>query len=467
MSSPAGVAKAVTMGERPAAERVHDFSEVDTGFSPEEAIAEAERCLQCQKPSCIKGCPVEIDIPAFIASIADGDFAAAARIIKENNLLPAVCGRVCPQEVQCEGSCILGVKETPVHIGELERFVADHEREEGLAPPPVAEPTGKRVAVIGSGPAGLTAAAELARSGHTVTMFESLHEPGGVLVYGIPEFRLPKAVVRAEIAQLRAMGVTIRINQLAGASVTVSDLLSYDAVFLGTGAGLPFFMGIPGEQLSGVYSANEFLTRVNLMHADRFPEFDTPLKHASRVVVVGGGNVAMDSARVARRLGARVTLVYRRREEDLPARRAEVVRAKEEGVDFVLCANPVRILGDQSVTGVECVRMEMCDIDSSGRPEPAPVEGSSFVIDCDLCIQAIGQGPNPLLIRKLDGITYGRKGTILVDEEGKSSLERVYAAGDVATGAATVILAMGGAKKAARAIDRMLRGGEGNPVSLD
>ncbi|MDD1715950.1 MAG: NADPH-dependent glutamate synthase, partial [Methanolinea sp.] len=392
------------MGERPAAERLHDFHEVDHGLSPEEAVAEAGRCLQCKKPTCIGGCPVEIDIPAFIARIAEGDFSGAVRIIKENNLLPAICGRVCPQEIQCEGECILGVKETPLRIGEMERFVADYDRTQGPLPPRIGEPTGKRVAVVGSGPAGLTAASELARLGHSVTVFESLHEPGGVLMYGIPAFRLPKDVVRVEIDQIRAMGVEIRTNHLAGTSVPVPDLLSYDAVFLGTGAGLPFFMKIPGEQLNGVYSANEFLTRVNLMHAERFPEYDTPLRHAARVVVVGGGNVAMDAARIARRLGARAILVYRRREEDLPARRAEVIRAKEEGVEFVLCANPVRILGDPFVTGVECVRMDMCDPDESGRPEPAPIEGSNFVIDADMCIQAIGQGPNPLLIRKLKGV---------------------------------------------------------------
>lgn len=446
------------MGERPAAERLHDFHEVDGGLSPEEAVAEAGRCLQCKKPTCVRGCPVEIDIPAFIARIAEGDISGAAGIIRENNLLPAICGRVCPQEIQCEGQCILGVKETPLRIGDLERFVADHERIQGPVIPLIAEPTGKRVVVVGSGPAGLTAAAELARLGHAVTVFESLHEPGGVLVYGIPAFRLPKEVVRTEIDQLRAMGVEIRTNHLAGTSVPISDLLSYDAVFIGTGAGLPFFMKIPGEQLNGVYSANEFLTRVNLMHAELFPEYDTPMRHAGRVVVVGGGNVAMDAARVARRLGSRVTLVYRRREEDLPARRAEVIRAKEEGVEFVLCANPIRILGDPFVTGVECVRMEICDPDETHRSEPAPVEGSNFVIDADMCIQAIGQGPNPLLIRKLEGIRYGRKGNIMVDEEGSTNLDRVFAAGDVATGAATVILAMGGAKKAAKAIDRMLRG---------
>ncbi len=457
MNTPVGAGKEVTMGERPARDRIRDFFEVDCGLSAEEAVAEAERCMQCKKPSCVRGCPVEIDIPAFIARIAERDFRGAARIIKEANLLPAVCGRVCPQEVQCEGACILGGKEMPVRIGELERFVADREREQGLVIPPVAEPTGKRVAVVGSGPAGLTAAAELARDGHMVTVFESLHEPGGVLMYGIPSFRLPKDVVQAEIDQLRGMGVKILTNHLAGASIPVAELHAYDAVFIGTGAGLPFFMNIPGEQLNGVYSANEFLTRVNLMHADRFPEYDTPVRHAGRVVVVGGGNVAMDAARVARRLGARVTLVYRRREEDLPARRAEVIRAREEGVEFELCANPVRIIGTHFVTGVECVRMEMCSLDDSGRPEPSPLKGSNFTIDADMVIQAIGQGPNPLLIRKIEGITYGRKGNIVVDEEGRSSLEKVFAAGDVATGAATVILAMGGAKKAARAIDRMLR----------
>lgn len=445
------------MADRPPGIRVHDFLEVDTGLSPGEAIAEAERCLQCKKPSCVKGCPVEIDIPAFIARIAEGDFAGAARVIKENNLLPAICGRVCPQEIQCEGQCILGGKESPVRIGALERFVADYERKEGISLPKKAEPTGKRVAVVGSGPAGLTAAAELARCGHTVLLYESLHEPGGVLMYGIPEFRLPKEVVLAEIDQLKSLGVRILKNHLVGTSVSVSELLSFDAVFLGTGAGLPYFMGIPGENLNGVYSANEFLTRVNLMHADRFPDFDTPVRRAGRVVVVGGGNVAMDAARVARRLGARVTLVYRRRREDLPARVAEVARAEEEGVDFVFCANPVRILGDQCVTGVECERMEMCGLDPSGRPEPVPMKDSRFVIDADMCIQAIGQGPNPLLVRMLPGIECGRKGNVIVDAEGRTSIPKVFAAGDVATGAATVILAMGGAKRTARAMDRMLR----------
>ncbi|MDD1712313.1 MAG: NADPH-dependent glutamate synthase [Methanoregulaceae archaeon] len=445
------------MQDRPADERIRDFSEVDPGLSADEAMREAERCLQCKKPGCVAGCPVGIDIPAFVSAVAEGNFRMAAGIIKEDNLLPAVCGRVCPQESQCEGECILGVKETPLMIGALERFVADRERSEGLIVPETAPSTGRRVAVIGSGPAGLTAAAELARQGHHVTLFESLHEAGGVLMYGIPSFRLPKDVVQAEIDQLRAMGVEFRLNHLAGASVTLTELGRYDAVFIGTGAGLPYFMDLEGEQLSGVYSANEFLTRVNLMHAEQFPGYDTPIKHGSRVVVAGGGNVAMDSARVARRLGAKVTLVYRRREEDLPARQAEARHAKEEGVEFVTCANPVRIIGDSYMTGVECIRMEMCDLDESGRPEPKEVEGSRFVIDADMFIEAIGQGPNPLLIRKIEGIAQGKRGNVIVDEDGRTSLSGFFAAGDVATGAATVILAMGSAKKAARAIDRMLR----------
>ncbi len=445
------------MSDRPAGERVRDFREVDTGMTPDEAMEEAGRCLQCKKPGCVRGCPVGIDIPAFISEIAAGNFDRAAGIIRKDNLLPAVCGRVCPQEVQCEGECILKGKDIPINIGGLERFAADWERTHAPSFPETGKPTSKKVAVVGSGPAGLTAAYELIKYGHDVTMFESLHQAGGVLMYGIPSFRLPKDIVQAEIDQLRSMGVKIRLNHLAGNSVTVDELKKFDAVFIGTGAGLPFFMGIPGEQLAGVYSANEFLTRVNLMHADRFPETDTPVKRGSRVVVIGGGNVAMDAARVARRLGARVSLVYRRREEDLPARKAEVTHAKEEGILFVLCANPVRICGDQCVTGVECTRMQMCDPDQSGRPEPVPVEGSTFLIDADLCIEAIGQGPNPLLIRKLPGVVYGRKGNIVVDGDGRSSLPGFYAGGDVATGAATVILAMGSAKNAARAIDRFLR----------
>jgi len=372
-------------------------------------------------------------------------------------MLPAICGRVCPQEVQCEGQCILGRKAKPIAIGMLERFVADWERQHGMVLPQKKSATGRRIAVVGAGPAGLTASAELARMGHKVTLFESLHAAGGVLMYGIPAFRLPKEIVKAEVDAVLSLGVDLRLNHLVGRSVPVQELLNYDAVFLGTGAGLPYFMGLPGENLPGVYSANEFLTRVNLMHADRFPVFDTPVKRGSRVVVAGGGNVAMDAARVAQRLGAKVTLVYRRREEDLPARAAEVARAQEEGVEFVCCANPVRILGDQVMTGVECVRMEMCALDASGRPEPARKEGSEFVIDADIFIAAIGQGPNPLLISEIPGLKRGKRGNVIVDDDFRTSQRKVYAGGDVATGAATVILAMGAAKSAAQAIDRMFR----------
>jgi glutamate synthase (NADPH/NADH) small chain len=443
------------MAERAAGERVRDFGEVDLGPTADEAVVEAARCLQCKKPLCVAGCPVGIDIPGFLSAIAGERFAEARERVLEANLLPAVCGRVCPQETQCEGACILGKKGRAINIGALERFAADAPGT-GAATP-WAPPSGFRVAVVGSGPAGLTAAAELARRGHAVTLFESLHEPGGVLVYGIPEFRLPKAIVRSEIERVLALGVELRTNVLVGASVTVDELLGFDAVFVATGAGLPSFMGIPGEETNGVYSANEFLTRVNLMRADRFPETGTPVRRGSRLVVAGGGNVAMDAARVARRLGARVTLVYRRREEDFPARREEVRHAKEEGIEFVCCANPVRVLGEPSVTGVECVEMEMCALDESGRPSPREREGSSFVIDADTVIQAIGTSPNPLLIRLLPGAATGRKGNLVVDAEGRTTLPRVYAGGDIATGAATVILAMGAGKRAAAAIDADLR----------
>jgi len=446
------------MSDRPVDVRIKDFKEVDTGLSPGEAIAEAERCLQCKKPLCVRGCPVCIDIPAFIGHVAEGNFPEAARALKEQNMLPAICGRVCPQETQCEGVCILGNKETPIRIGAIERFVADWERANDPSLPDVAKPTGKRVAVVGSGPAGLTAAAELARAGHSVTIFESLHEAGGVLTYGIPAFRLPKDVVRAEIDQVLALGVRLKKNHLVGRSVSTDELLGYDAVFLATGAGLPAFMGIPGENKNGVYSANEFLTRVNLMHADAFPEFDTPVLHGARVAVIGGGNVAMDSARVARRLGAKVSLIYRRGEEEMPARRAEVVHAKEEGIEFLTCTNPTQILGEQCVTGVECVKMSLCGIDASGRRSPEPIEGSEFTLDVDMVIQAIGTSPNPLLVSLLPGLERGRKGNVVVDKNGRTSIPHVFAGGDIATGAATVIEAMGSAKKAAAAIDAMLKG---------
>ena len=445
------------MGERPAEIRIHDFEEVDLGLSPDEAVAEAERCLQCKKPLCVKGCPVGIDIPGFVHQVAEGNFPAAARSLKDQNMLPAICGRVCPQETQCEGVCVLGNKETPIRIGALERFVADWERQNNPTLPDVARPTGKRVAVVGSGPAGLTAAAELARAGHAVTIFESLHEAGGVLAYGIPAFRLPKDIVRAEIEQVLALGVRLKKNHLVGMSVGLDELLGYDAVFLATGAGLPAFMGIPGENLNGVYSANEFLTRVNLMHADAFPEYDTPVLHAGRVAVIGGGNVAMDAARVARRLGAKVYLIYRRGEEEMPARRAEVVHAKEEGIEFLTCTNPIRILGKGGVTGIECVKMSLCEMDASGRRSPEPIEGSGFTLDVDMVIQAIGTSPNPLLVSLIPGLERGRKGNVVVDKNGRTSIPHVYAGGDIATGAATVIEAMGTAKRAAAAINAMLK----------
>lgn len=444
------------MGDRSVSDRLKDFDEVDSGLSPEEAMEEAGRCLQCKKPACVDGCPVNIDIPAFVALIADGRFLEAAESIRQQNLLPAICGRVCPQETQCEALCILGNKETPVRIGQLERFAADRELVQGLTVPARKPPTGKKIAVIGSGPAGIVGAGELAKDGHDVVLYESLHEPGGVLTYGIPSFRLPKDVVKAEIDLILSMGVDLRLNHLVGRTISYEELKQYDAILLGTGAGLPYFMGIPGENLSGVYSANEFLTRVNLMHADKFPQYDTPVARGGRVVVVGGGNVAMDAARTARRMGADVILVYRRREEDLPARAAEVHHAREEGIEFVTCVNPVRILGEQTVTGIECIRMKMCNLDESGRPIPEPVANDTFTIDCDVVIQAIGQGPNPVLVSQIPGLEKGRVGNVVTGEDGRTSNPKIFAAGDVTTGAATVILAMGGAKQAARSITRML-----------
>jgi len=439
---------------------VGDFSEVEAGFSPGEAMEEAGRCLACKKPGCLGGCPVSIDIPAFVHAVAEGDFRSAARILKAENMLPAICGRVCPQEIQCEGVCVLGVKDRPLAIGKLERFVADWERENGVESPPVVPPSGKRVAVVGSGPSGLTAAAELARSGHAVTLYESLHEAGGVLMYGIPSFRLPREVVKAEIGAVLSLGVDLRLNHLVGKSLPIGELLAYDAVYIATGAGLPFFMNIPGEQLNGVYSANEFLTRVNLMHADRFPEYDTPVRRGGHVAVVGGGNVALDAARVARRLGAMATLIYRRREEDMPARRAEILHAKEEGVEFLTCANPVRVIGKDRVEGVECVRMRLCGEEEDGRGWFEAVEGSAFILDADVFIVAIGTSPNPLLPRCLEGLGCGRLGNVAVDGEGRTSIPHIFAGGDVATGAATVILAMGAAKTAVKAMNRMLSGEE-------
>lgn len=452
--------------DRDADIRVTDFAEVDLGLSRDEIVAEAQRCIQCKKPKCISGCPVGIDIPAFIAAIAEEKFQEAVDIIKRDNMLPAVCGRVCPQESQCQGVCILGLKAEPIAIGQLERYVADFERaqaencenpEEINCPVP-APATGKYIAVVGSGPAGLSAAAELARRGHSVTIFESLHEAGGVLMYGIPAFRMPKDIVQFEIDQVKRLGVEIKTNHIVGRSVSVEELLAYDAVFLGTGAGLPYFMGIPGENLPGVYSANEFLTRVNLMGANRFPEMDTPVKVGKKVVVIGGGNVAMDAARVARRMGAEVTLMYRRSEADMPARRDEVRHAKEEGVIFMTATNPIAFLGENNaVCGVEAIKMELGTAGDDGRCSFYPIEGSAFKVEADVIVEAIGQGPNPLLLRMMPDLTRNRNGSVAVNCLGETSMPKVYAGGDVATGAATVILAMGTAKEAAISIDKKLR----------
>jgi len=451
------------MAKQPPSARRSNFNEVALGYDREEAVAEAKRCLDCKKPLCIDGCPVGVNIPLFVRQIAEEDFDAAARTLKSTNSLPAICGRVCPQETQCEAVCVLGKKKDgdPIAIGGLERFVADYEIAKGTTIPDLPEPTGRRVAVVGAGPAGLTAAAELAKMGHAVTIFESLHSAGGVLVYGIPEFRLPKSIVAAEVDFIRKLGVDICLNSVIGKIDTVDELLGeYDAVFLGTGAGLPSFLGIDGENLNGVYSANEFLTRVNLMKAYLFPEFDTPIKKGSRTIVVGGGNVAMDAARCALRLGAgNVTIVYRRGEDELPARAEEVVNAKEEGIIFRLLTNPIRILGDENnwVTGIECINMELCEPDESGRCRPEPVPETEHTIPADLVIIAIGTSPNPLVTIATPGLETARYGTIVADEAGATSKPGVFAGGDIVTGSATVISAMGAGKVASRAIDEYIR----------
>ena len=455
--------KRVHMAEQPAEERVKNFREVPLGYTEDEAAEEARRCLQCKKPACSTGCPVEIDIPAFISLVAEKKFAEAAKKIKETNSLPAVCGRVCPQEIQCESRCVVGKKGEPVAIGRLERFVADWEREKGkVEPPPRPRPKHKKVAVIGSGPAGLTVASDLAKLGYAVTLFEALHKTGGVLVYGIPEFRLPKAIVQAEVDFVESLGVEIKTNALIGTLYTVPELMQkgYEAVFIGIGAGGPMFMNIPGEALNGVYSANEFLTRSNLMKAYLFPAYDTPIKKSKKVAVVGAGNVAMDSVRTAIRLGAEeVYLVYRRSEQEMPARIEEIERAKEEGALFKLLTNPVRILGDDKgwVTSMECIRMELGEPDDSGRRRPVPVKGSEFIIDVDSIIMALGTNANPLLPQSTPGLKLNKWGYIMIDEETcGTSIRGVYAGGDIVTGSATVILAMGAGRKAARAIDKYL-----------
>ena len=445
--------------------RNKNFLEVALGYTQEQALDEAQRCLNCKNKPCVAGCPVGIHIPDFIAKVAEGDFEGAYQVITQSSSLPAVCGRVCPQESQCEQKCVRGIKGEPVAIGRLERFVADWHNAHTCEAPQRPAPNGHKVAVVGSGPAGLTCAGDLAKKGYEVTVFEALHTAGGVLVYGIPEFRLPKTIVQKEIDGLKALGVKVETNMVIGRVLSVDELLEqgFEAVFIGSGAGLPRFMNIPGENLKGVYSANEFLTRVNLMKA-YLPGSDTPIQHARRVAVVGGGNVAMDAARCAKRLGAEeVFIVYRRSEKELPARAEEVEHAKEEGIVFHLLNNPTKILGDEqgNVTGMECVRMELGEPDASGRRRPVEVPGSEFVLEVDSVIMAIGTSPNPLIKSTTQGLETQKWGGIVVEEAtGLTSRERVYAGGDAVTGAATVILAMGAGKTAAQAIHKALSGEE-------
>ncbi|MBQ8305577.1 MAG: NADPH-dependent glutamate synthase [Blautia sp.] len=457
------VLKKVPVREQDPKVRATNFDEVCLGYNQEEAQEEAVRCLNCKKAQCVIGCPVSIDIPAFIHEVKEGNFAEAYRVISESSALPAVCGRVCPQETQCEGKCIRGKKGEPVSIGKLERFVADWAKENGIKPTPAAQKNGHKVAVIGSGPAGLTCAGDLARMGYDVTIFEALHKAGGVLVYGIPEFRLPKEkVVAAEVENVKSLGVKIETNVIIGKSVTIDELLKdegFEAVFIGSGAGLPMFMGIPGEQANGVFSANEYLTRNNLMKAFR-DDYDTPIVHGKKVVVVGGGNVAMDAARTALRLGAETHIVYRRSEAELPARAEEVHHAKEEGVIFDLLCNPVEILADENswVTGVRCIRMELGEPDASGRRRPVEIPGSEFEIEADTVIMSLGTSPNPLISSTTYGLDVNKRKCIVADEEfGRTSKEGVYAGGDAVTGAATVILAMGAGKAGARGIDEYIK----------
>jgi len=453
------------MPEQDARRRRNNFDEVPKGYSDATAVEEAMRCIQCKKPGCIKGCPVNISIPAFVQLIAEGKFVESAAKLKEQTALPAVCGRVCPQETQCEEQCVLGKKGDPVAIGRLERFAADYAREHG-EPDPVVEPsTGKRVAVVGAGPAGITVAGDLARWGHQVVMFEALHSAGGVLMYGIPQFRLPKEIVQYEINNLKKIGVQIHTDYVIGMADTVDQLFEqgFDAVFIGTGAGLPMFLNIPGENAIGVYSANEYLTRVNLMKAYQFPKYATTPPLAKHVITVGGGNVAMDSARTALRLGSKSTIVYRRAREQMPARAEEVHHAEEEGVVFHLLTNPVRILTDANnrVTGMECLQMELGEPDSSGRRRPVPIEGSNFKIEADLVVISIGNRPNPLVPQTTSDLEVSRWGTIVANEETMAtSKPGVFAAGDIVSGAATVISAMGQAKQAARSIHKYMTGEE-------
>ena len=457
------VMKKVPIREQDPKVRATNFDEVCLGYNKEEAMEEAVRCLNCKKPKCVQGCPVSIDIPGFISKVKEGDFASAYQVIGQSSALPAVCGRVCPQESQCEGQCIRGIKGEAVSIGKLERFVADWAKENEIKPIPADSLNGHKVAVIGSGPAGLTCAGDLAKLGYDVTIFEALHKAGGVLSYGIPEFRLPKkAVVDAEIENVKSLGVKIETNVIIGKSVTIDELMEeegFEAVFIGSGAGLPMFMHIPGEQANGVMSANEYLTRNNLMKAYR-DDYDTPIAHGKKVAVVGGGNVAMDAARTALRLGAEVHIIYRRSEKELPARVEEVHHAKEEGVQFDLLCNPVEILTDENdaVTGIRCIRMELGEPDASGRRRPVEVPGSEFEIEVDTVIMSLGTSPNPLISSTTEGLDTNKKKCIVADEEfGQTSKEGVFAGGDAVTGAATVILAMGAGKAGAKGIDAYIR----------
>lgn len=453
----------VPVREQDPVRRASNFEEVCYGYDAEEALTEASRCLHCKNPRCVAACPVNIRIPDFIAALAAGDTAQAAAIIGEDSSLPSVCGRVCPQETQCEGSCVLGIKGEPVAIGKLERYVGDWQLEHGTAEPVRTVPrNGHRVAVVGSGPAGLACASDLAKMGYEVKVFEALHKVGGVLVYGIPEFRLPKErIVAREIEAVRALGVEFETDVIVGRTVTVDSLLDdegFDAVFIGSGAGLPRFMGIPGENLNGVVSANEFLTRTNLMHAYD-PAYDTPIQVGRHVVVVGGGNVAMDAVRTAKRLGAEATIVYRRSEKELPARAEEVHHARAEGIEFRMLTNPIEVLGDDKgwVRGIRCVEMELGEPDASGRRSPVVKAGSEFELECDVVVMALGTSPNPLLAATTVGLETDRRGCISADAEGVTSRAGVFAGGDVVTGAATVILAMGAGRKAAQAIDDFIK----------
>lgn len=460
----ADMMKRVPVREQDAKMRAANFEEVCLGYDKEEAMEEAARCLNCKNARCIQGCPVSINIPGFIEKVKEGDFAGAYQVIGQSSSLPAVCGRVCPQETQCEGQCIRGIKGDAVSIGKLERFAADWASEQGIRPEGAKEKKGKRVAVIGSGPAGLTCAGDLAKMGYDVTIFEALHEPGGVLVYGIPEFRLPKdAVVKREIENVKSLGVSIETNVIVGKSVTIDELLNeegYSAVFIGSGAGLPKFMGIPGENANGVFSANEYLTRSNLMKAFQ-KDSATPIMESKKVAVIGGGNVAMDAARTALRLGAEVHIVYRRSEEELPARAEEVHHAKQEGILFDLLTNPVEILEDEKgwVKGMTCIRMELGEPDASGRRRPVEIPGSEFTLELDTVIMALGTSPNPLISSTTEGLDTNKWKCIVADEaNGKTTKDGVYAGGDAVTGAATVILAMGAGKAGAKGIDEYLSG---------